>query len=192
MTNSDPDQIRADIERTRSELGSDVDALADKVTPSKIAHRQTEKVKNALGSVTERVMGTAADAREAGSDVVGALADAPHKAVEKAKGNPLAVGLIAFGVGWLAASLIPASTKEKEIAESLTDAAQPLLQEVQHAAMDMADDLREPAEEAVAAVKETTTDAAEAVKSEATSAVSDLKDETVDAAQSVQDGGTRS
>ena len=31
-----PDEIRANIERTRSELGSDVDALADKVNPSKI------------------------------------------------------------------------------------------------------------------------------------------------------------
>jgi len=191
MTNSDPDQIRADIERTRSELGSDVDALADKVTPSKIAHRQTEKVKSAIGRVTERVMGSTADVREAGSDVADALADAPHKAVEKAKGNPLAVGLIAFGVGWLAASLVPASTKENEIAESLTDAAEPLIKEVQRAAMDITDDLREPAEEAAEAVKETTIEGVDAVKSEATSAVTDLKDQTVDATQAVQEGGSR-
>ena len=34
---SNPDDLRRDIERTRMELGQDVDALADKVTPSKIA-----------------------------------------------------------------------------------------------------------------------------------------------------------
>ncbi|MEO6309699.1 MAG: DUF3618 domain-containing protein [Leifsonia sp.] len=191
MTNSDPDQIRADIERTRSNLGSDVDALADKVTPSKIAHRQSEKVKNAIGAVTDRVMGSTAAARGAASDVADAVADAPHQAAEKAKGNPLAVGLIAFGVGWLAASLVPASTKEKEMAKSLTDAAQPLLKEVQHAAKDIVDDLREPAKDAVAAVKETAIDGADAVKSEATFAVSDLKDQTVDPTQSVQDAGSR-
>ena len=40
----DPDVIRADIEATRSQLSGDVDALADKVTPSKIVHRETRKV----------------------------------------------------------------------------------------------------------------------------------------------------
>lgn len=36
----DPDAIRAEIENTRRSLSGDVDALADKVTPSKIADRQ--------------------------------------------------------------------------------------------------------------------------------------------------------
>ncbi len=35
-----PEAIRADIERTRAELGLDVDALADKVNPSKVVDRQ--------------------------------------------------------------------------------------------------------------------------------------------------------
>ena len=34
MSNN-PDEIRADIERTRQELGRDVDALAEKVNPTK-------------------------------------------------------------------------------------------------------------------------------------------------------------
>ena len=54
-----PDEIRANIERTRSELGSDVDALADKVNPSKIVDRQVDRVRGAFGSVRERVMGAA-------------------------------------------------------------------------------------------------------------------------------------
>ena len=47
MSNS-PDAIRADIEQTRRELGTDVDALADKVSPSKIIDRQTDKVEGGL------------------------------------------------------------------------------------------------------------------------------------------------
>ena len=35
-----PDQIRRDIERTRAHLSSDVDALADKVTPGRIVERR--------------------------------------------------------------------------------------------------------------------------------------------------------
>jgi len=41
----DPEVIRANIEATRQNLSSDVDALADKVTPSKIVDRQADKVK---------------------------------------------------------------------------------------------------------------------------------------------------
>ena len=61
---TDPEVIREEIERTRQELGDDVDALADKVNPTKIAQRQTDKVKGALGNVKDRVMGTAGDVKE--------------------------------------------------------------------------------------------------------------------------------
>ena len=57
-----PDEIRADIERTRHDLGRDVDALADEVSPSKIVDRQVDKVRGAFTSVRERVMGAADDA----------------------------------------------------------------------------------------------------------------------------------
>jgi gas vesicle protein len=172
MMNTDPDEIRTDIEYTRRDLGNDVDALAEKVTPSKIMHRQTSRVKDAIGSAKERVFGVAHDAQETVGD---ALSDAPRMVSEKAKGNPIAAGLIAFGVGWLASSLVPASEKEKQVAGTLQEKAKPLASEVTDAAKQMADDLRQPAEEAVNAVKESATDAAETVKQEGTSTAEDLK-----------------
>ena len=183
---SNPDQIREDIERTRRELSGDVDALADKVTPSKIMDRQADKVKSFIGSARDRVMGTASDVRDSASSATGNLADAPARAVEKAKGNPLAVGLIAFGVGWLAASLVPASEKEKELASSVKDAAQPLLHEVTDAAKEVAENLREPAQEAAAAVKDTATEAVDSVKAETSSATDDVKQRATEAKDTVQ------
>jgi hypothetical protein len=128
-----PDAIRADIEATRARLGTNVDAVADKVTPSNIVHRQTDKVKDAVFGVKEKVMGAAdhtsdkthrvtdkagsavGDAGSAVSstlhDAGSAVADAPHKAAVKTQGNPLAAGLIAFGAGLLVSSLIPPSEK---------------------------------------------------------------------------------
>lgn len=182
MTN-DPEQIRADIERTRAELGSDVDALADKVNPSKVVHRQTDKVKDALGSVKDRVMGSSDSTASSAGD---AVTDASRQAVEKAKGNPLAVGLIAFGVGWLVASLIPASNKEKELASQAKDAAQPLVEKATDAAKDVADNLKEPAKEAADSLKHTATEAAENVKAEAQSAASDVQDDANQAKHAVQ------
>ncbi|MDF2047569.1 DUF3618 domain-containing protein, partial [Microbacterium sp. Kw_RZR3] len=113
MTDS-PEAIRAEIERTRAELGSDVDALADKVTPSKIVDRQKSKVRHAVGGLRDRLMGAADDTGSAASDLAHGAADAAHNATEKVKGAPLAVGLVAFGAGLVVASLIPPSRAERD------------------------------------------------------------------------------
>lgn len=177
-----PEEIRADIERTRAELGGDVDALADKVNPSKIAHRQTDKVKDALGSMKDRVFGAADDVKstisDSGSSASGAISDAKDKVAAKAEGNPLAVGVIAFGVGLLAASLIPASTKEKEVAGNLKDQAQPLIEQVTDVAKEIGEHLQQPAQEAAAVVKDAAAGAVDSVKSEATAAADEIKDQT--------------
>jgi gas vesicle protein len=184
-----PESIRADIDRTREELGLDVDALADKVSPSKIAHRQTDKIKGAFGSVRERIMGAADDAgsslQGAGSSAASGVSDAAHNAKAKVEGNPLAVGLIAFGAGLVLASLIPASAKEKEVASAVKEQAQPLVDEAQNVAKEVGAHLKEPAQDAVAAVKETATDAVENVKSDATDATATVTDRAQDARDNI-------
>ncbi|MFF9564276.1 DUF3618 domain-containing protein [Leifsonia sp. NPDC014704] len=186
----DPDAIRADIEATRRNLSGDVDALADKVTPSKIAQRQTRKVKGAFHSVSERIMGSADDVRSgvggAVSDAGSSVADAGRTVVDKAQGNPLAVGLIAFGVGALIASLIPPSNKEQELASAAKDAAQPLLHEAAEVGKQVADDLKEPAQQAVQSVKETAQEGVSTVKEEATDRASDVADDAKQSGQRLQ------
>ena len=120
LMSTDPDQIRDDIERTRAELSSDVDALTDKVSPTQAAQRQAERVRSAATGVKDRVMGAVSDGADAargtaasGADRIGSTAsaigdkasDLPHAAASKTRGNPLAAGLIAFGVGWLVSSV---------------------------------------------------------------------------------------
>jgi gas vesicle protein len=192
-----PDAIRSDIEATRARLGTNVDAVADKVTPSNIVHRQTDKVKDAVFGVKEKVMGVADDATtrmhrgtgNAGNalgDAGAAIGEAPQQVMYKTQGNPLAAGLIAFGAGLLLSSLIPPSEKEREAADSLKTAAEPLTTELAEAAKDMAQGLKEPAQEAMENVKATATDAAEHVKEEGQMAAADVKDRAVDAKDQVQ------
>ena len=196
-----PDVIRADIEATRARLGTNVDAVADKVTPSHIVQRQTdrvkENVKDAVFGAKEKVMGaadhtagnvhSAAGTTEAHlSDAGGAIGDAPAQVRTKTQGNPLAAGLIAFGAGLLVSSLIPASTKEREAADALKTAAEPLTTELTEAAKHVAEGLREPAQEAMENVKATAADATEHVKAEGQGAVADVKDRTAEAKDNVQ------
>ncbi|MFS0854651.1 DUF3618 domain-containing protein [Microbacterium sp. 179-I 3D4 NHS] len=197
MTDS-PEALRAEIERTRNELGRDTDALVDKVTPSKIVDRQKGKLKNALGSVRDRVMGVADDAGSAiggaGSSIGGAgshaaegVGNAAHRVAAKAEGNPLAVGLIAFGAGLLAASLMPASEKEKDLAAGVKEQAQPLVEEAKSVAQDIGSNLQEPVKEAVQNVKDTASDAAAHVTSDVKEATGQVTDRAQEARDNVAD-----
>jgi ElaB/YqjD/DUF883 family membrane-anchored ribosome-binding protein len=214
-----PDAIRQDIEATRARLGTNVDAVADKVTPSNIVHRQTDKVKDAVTGVKEKIMGAAdtattrvQDRVHTGTEHTGnalhstgdtlhgakdnaaaklsdagtAISHAPDQVKAKTQGNPLAAGLIAFGAGMLVSSLIPASQKEREAAQQLKTAAEPLATQVTDAAKDMVQDLKEPAQEAMESVKATAVDAAQNVKAEGQGAVTDVKDRATDAKTNVQ------
>ncbi|RHA44439.1 DUF3618 domain-containing protein [Cellulomonas rhizosphaerae] len=178
---TDPDQIRADIERTRTELSSDVDALSDKVSPTQAAQRQADRLKSAASSVKDRVLGSVHD----GSDAVGSSASSlgdkttalPGAARDRAAGNPLAAGLVAFGAGLLVASLLPSTRREQDLATGAKEQAAPLVEDVKGAAQDVAANLKAPAQEAAAAVKDTATDAAAHVKDQGRSAVQDVKSE---------------
>jgi hypothetical protein len=196
-----PDVIRADIEATRARLGTNVDAVADKVTPSHIVQRQSDKVKesvkDAVFGAKEKVMGAADHAAgnvhsatgSAGShlgDAGSAIGDAPTQVKAKTQGNPLAAGLIAFGAGLLVSSLIPASQKEREAAEALKTAAEPLTTELTEAAKNLAEGLKEPAQSAMENVKATAADATEHVKAEGQGAVADVKNRAADAKDNVQ------
>ena len=182
-TSSDPEVLRNQIEETRRGLGADVDALADKVTPGKIMDRQKDKVKGVFNSAKDKVMRTASDVGDSIGGAADGVSGSAHNAVSQAKGNPLAVGLIAFGVGWLASSLLPATTAEKKIAATVKDAAEPLVHEVADAAKQVGENLKEPLAEAADAVKGTATNAAGTVKSESTSSAEEVRDTAKHAGQ---------
>jgi len=178
MTDQDlteQDRIRENIERTRDELGDDVDALAEKVRPSSIAQRQMGKVRSAFSDVKDRVMGVAEDVGDSVGSVGETVGRAPQLVKEQTQGHPLAVGLIAFGIGLIASSLIPASEKEQELATTLKQKAEPLTGELADAARRSAENLKEPAREAMDAVKETAAGAVDDVKNQGASAVDDVR-----------------
>ena len=62
---NDPEQIRREIERTRTDLSDNVNALGEKVNPASIARRQGDRVRGAAVSVKEAVLGSAVDVADA-------------------------------------------------------------------------------------------------------------------------------
>jgi len=194
---SDPDQIRGNIENTQKNLSADVDALAEKVSPSRIVERRVEQTRSAMTSVKDRIMGSAAEttstvsgaassAAASAKDTLAAKASsaadmassAPEQARQRTRGNPLAAGLVAFGAGWLLSSLLPATEPEQQAAAQVKDLAmekgRPVAQELGQAGQEAAQSLRESAQQRAQSVKETATDAASTVAGEAQSQASDV------------------
>jgi Protein of unknown function (DUF3618) len=215
-TSNDPEAIRRQIEQTQRELSYDVDALNEKVNPSRVMDRRVSAAKGRVSRVKDRVMGSAQDTRataqyrtqnaagtvqdkaqgaaetvqDAAQQAAHAVQQAPDTIVRQAQGNPLAAGLIAFGVGWLVSSLLPASEKERQLAEQAESAVREhkdtLLQPAKEAAQEIREELQPAAQQAVQEVRSTAQDAAQTVKQEGQSAAQDVQGQAQQSRQSVQ------
>jgi ElaB/YqjD/DUF883 family membrane-anchored ribosome-binding protein len=191
---NDPDQIRAEIAQTRGDLSTNINTLADEIKPSTMVHRQTQKVRSKAGRLKDRVMGSATDkASSAQSSTQSAVASAeqaveqaPQMVREQTQGNPMAAGLVAFGLGMVVASLMPPSDKEREAAAMVKEKAEPLAQEATDTAKEMAENLKEPAREAAQSVKDTAAEGAQQVRQEGQNAAVDVRDDAQQAAQTVK------
>ncbi|WP_345418477.1 DUF3618 domain-containing protein, partial [Pseudonocardia xishanensis] len=77
LTPDDPDQLRREIEATQARLSSDVNAVSDKVNPSRVVGRRVDRVKATAGRVRESVMGSdpAGSAHDTANHVAGAAHD---------------------------------------------------------------------------------------------------------------------
>ena len=187
---SNPDEIRAEIARTRSDLSTNVNALGEAVSPSNNARHQVDKVTGKASDLKDRVMGTAHDGVSAGADAGSGLVDhagaVPGQVKSRTRGNPLAMAVIAAGAGWLLGSLVPATAKEAQLATASKEQAQPLLEKAQDVAKESVQHLKEPAQDAAQAVTSRAQEAAGTVKSQGQDAVSDVKDTADSAKQDVQ------
>lgn len=192
MTTGDSDEIRAEIERTRAELSHNVDELTDTANPKHIANRQVDKMKDAVVGVKDKIMGaedpTNRGALQDGASTVGdAVSGTPEQINVKTKGNPLAAGLVAFGIGLLISSLIPPSKKEQQALSDLGPSIEPLKSEATAAAKEMAENLREPAQEAVESVRAQAGESAQHVKDEGGSAKDEVQSQAATAKDAVQE-----
>jgi len=78
---TDPDQIRREIEATRAELANDVDRLADKASPKRVAQRNLDRLGSRVSSIKESVMGAP---KSAGGSVRDSAQQAGSKVQETA------------------------------------------------------------------------------------------------------------
>ena len=152
------DRIRREIERTRAELTQDTDRLVNRADPRAVIDRRTHRMRRKAGKVKDRIMGsipsqgsgedsTKSSLRQNAGQLTDAVGAAPRQAVQQTQGNPLAAGLIAFGAGLLAASLISESKAERRAAQQVQDRAGAMIEPVGQAVSESVDQVKEQATE---------------------------------------------
>ena len=214
-TASDPEDIRREIERTQANLSQDVDALTEKVTPSKIVERRVDRARDTatrlkdkvMGSdsghngggvsttasqAADRVSGTASSAASTASDVAstaaGAVQDAASTAADRIQEAPQAIRRQARG-NPLAAGLIAFGAGW--LVSSLLPASR-REQELADQAKQVAQEKVQPVVSQVASevgdnLREPAQQAVESVRSTAQDAKDTVADEGRSAAQGVAD-----
>jgi gas vesicle protein len=195
----EPDRLRQEIENTRAGLTRDVDRLAEKTSPKQVARRRwtavkesvmgtTGQARDAVGSGASTISDKASDlggtvqdkashlgdvAQSKAHDAADAVRNAPQAVVSQTQGNPIAAGIIAFGVGMLAATLIPVTDAERRAGQEIKDHSDQLTDKVKDVASDLKDDVGGTVQEAVGQVKETAQDAVQTTKDQARSSAQD-------------------
>jgi ElaB/YqjD/DUF883 family membrane-anchored ribosome-binding protein len=214
FTSDNPEWIRRDIERTQANLSMGVNAFADKVSPGRIVGRRADQARAALGRIKDDVMGAdpvesanrsahhlADSVSESASNAASAVSataagavegvqEAPEIARSRARGNPIAAGVVAFGVGWLVSSLLPPSRQEQRLAvkarQQVAEHAEPVLHAAKEAAGELKDQLVEPMQHAVDEVRSAAGEAGRAVAGEGRSATEQLQEQLGESAGAVR------
>lgn len=194
-------ELRAELEDRREALGHDLVAIGDRVSPGRMVQRRRAAIGQSFGRARQRVMGTADSARAsvgsagssvgssvggAASSVAGTVKEVPHMIEERTEGAPLAAGMVAFGLGFLASSLLPASRTEERAAARLQPALESAAGEFGTAGQQVAHDLADEAKSAAQDLKATAQDAAQGIKDEATQAAQARTEDAKAAADEVK------
>jgi uncharacterized protein YjbJ (UPF0337 family) len=194
----EPDRLKHDIEKTRASLTRDVDLLAEKTSPRQVARRRWTAVKERVMGTTEdtryareqahRISGKASDLSGTASEKASAAADkvreAPQAVARQTQGNPLAAGIIAFGVGMLTASLMPVTDAERRAGQQLKDHSGDLTEKAKEVATELKDEVGGTVQQAAGQVRDTARDAAQTTKETAKSDAQDVRDQARHAATS--------
>jgi len=128
----DPNVIRADIERTRSEMGDTVDALGYKTD---VKSRTRDKITDTKDRLTGKVSDVTPDGRQV------------KRAAGIAQENPLGLALGGVAVGVIAGLLLPTSRVEDEKIGPMADQVKDQIKETGEEAMERGKDVAQQAAE---------------------------------------------
>jgi hypothetical protein len=149
-----PDELREELDDRRAAVSQDLEAIGDRVSPGRMVERRRAQVGGYVHRAREAVMGAADTVESAAGSVGSTAAEVPGAVLTRTQGAPFAAGLAAFGIGFVAASIVPATRAEERAATRLEPALRSAAGEVGAAATAVGDQVREEARTAAVDLRE--------------------------------------
>jgi hypothetical protein len=136
----------------RDEIGRDLEAIGNKVSPAQIVGRRKETARAKVQHMRESLMGTTESVGTGAENLAHKAQEVPERARQRVQGSPLGVGLVAFGAGLIAASLIKPSRSEQRAIETFQPELERAAAGLREAGQEAVVDLRDQAQEAASHV----------------------------------------
>jgi hypothetical protein len=181
-------------------MSGTIDAIADRASPARMVRRQRRRIGDRVRHLREVVMGSAEEAYDSATDKAQGLASGAREGMQSAaegvrqapdalkrqtQGSPIAVGLIAFGAGALAAAVIPSSRVERQTASRLREEAEPAVQQLKQAGQEVAAEVKESATDAVEQLQSSAGESGQQLADRARTAAEDVKQQASEARDEV-------
>jgi Protein of unknown function (DUF3618) len=190
------DQLRRDAEHQRDRMGDTLEAIGDRLSPERIVERRKAAVGQRFRSMKDAVMGSpdydefdansgglrgraegmASSASDALQSATQQMQQAPQAIAAQARGNPLAAGLVAFGLGALFATVLPKTRTEQQLVDEARPQLESAAEELKEVGRAVASDAKERTTSAVAEVKAAGETATESVRDQARESAEQLRD----------------
>ena len=184
------EELKRDIEHTRADMSGTLDAIEDRVSPSRMIQRRKNRMADSVHAAPRPRDGhgvgrwSTASPTAAG-EVTGTIKEAPQAVVSGTEGAPMVAGAITFGLGFLAAVAFPTTDAERQASTKVADKLEPAKQELMDSAKEVAENLKEPAKQAAQEVKDAASESASAVSSTAREAVEETKQQASESVAAV-------
>jgi hypothetical protein len=158
------EELVADIAHTREDMSATLDAIGER--PTQMVDSGKRRIGKWAQSARLGIMGTPGIDGPAGQGTDGlgeGVGEGSTAMAAQPQGNPLAAGMIVFGVGLLVGSLLPATKVEQKGLSAVSDLAEPALEKATQAASELGHGLQKSTEQAAGQIGAVLSDAGQEI-----------------------------
>jgi hypothetical protein len=171
-------ELSRTAEADRVRMSETLDAIGDRTSPARIVERHNPAIMQRLRHAREAVMGSPDYQEPLLASPRPHAPDTSDTATEPVQGNPLAAGLVAFGIGALVATAFPKTHTEQRLVHSGRPQLDHAMQELREAGNHVVAEFEDRAATAQQELSSTVKDAASQVAEQTAASVQQLADQT--------------
>lgn len=181
------DDLGASITGSKQAVVGSLDSAKASLTETS---SRPERTGDLMGRTKTKIRGQAEELSQSAGETATSASEqakaAPTALKQRTESNPMAAGLVALGAGFLAATLLPPSERERKAATKVQASLEPIKKQATDVGRSMAGELQQSAQGSVEQLKARAEEAVERVKQDAQSSSAQVKEQAQEATTQVK------